>query len=205
MTNGTAQAHGSTCAYDERCAFGAQLQGHPLLRIKYATLRGRCRDGGDAACARYAAYAVGGRPADYLLPTGALDLALADETPRVLIVDDMPVFRKVLEAAVGAVADFAELVTASGVTEAVAKIGSGQVDLVVTDYHMPGGDGVELVRALRDQPHTADVPVIIFTTEEDTVLRGDCLALGRVRWVVKSSDRAVLACSIREMLFEGRA
>lgn len=205
MTNAGTQKSGSACAYEERCAFDAQLQRRPLLRIKYATLRSRCQAASDAVCARHAAYAAGGNPLDCLLPTGVLDPALADGAPRVVIVDDMPVFRKVLEAAVGAVSDFAELMPASSVSGALASIGSKQVDLVVTDYHMPGGDGVELVKALRKQPHTADVPVIVFTTEEDDALRDECLALGRVRWVIKSSDRTVLASAIREMLFEGRA
>ena len=51
-------------------------------------------------------------------------------------------------------------------------------DLVVTDFRLPGTDGLEFVRGLRRFSHFADVPVLMVTIVEDRELRRRALQLG---------------------------
>ena len=82
------------------------------------------------------------------------------ERPRLLIAEDdrelAETMREVLEE------DFAVDLAANG-SEAVARAQDGHPDVVVMDARMPKMDGLDACRALRDNPETADVPIIVVT------------------------------------------
>ena len=50
---------------------------------------------------------------------------------------------------------------------ALARLGSGPFDLVVSDVLMPGVTGFELCRMIKGDPALCDVPVVLVTTEID--------------------------------------
>jgi CheY-like chemotaxis protein len=85
---------------------------------------------------------------------------------RVLVVDDsqsvLHFLRAVLEG------ERHEVATAADGKEALEKIRQLRPDVVVTDSVMPHIDGYELVRALREDPATADIPVIMLTSADKT-------------------------------------
>ncbi|WP_062226174.1 two-component system response regulator [Aureimonas frigidaquae] len=54
----------------------------------------------------------------------------------------------------------------------------GEPDLIITDYKMPGMDGAQLTRRLRDMPNSADVPIIVLTAYEDLSFRLMALEAG---------------------------
>lgn len=47
--------------------------------------------------------------------------------------------------------------------DAAALVRQSSVDIVLTDYMMPQMDGTKLIEALRANPHTADVPVLLMS------------------------------------------
>ena len=65
----------------------------------------------------------------------------------VLVVDDEPMLREIISDELKEVG--AEIIEAGNGREAIAMIGERQIDCVVTDVHMPGGDGVELLEKIR--------------------------------------------------------
>jgi two-component system response regulator AtoC len=67
----------------------------------------------------------------------------------VLIVDDEPAIRQVLAAAISKAGHSAE--TAASAAEALAKLGKGAFDVVVSDIFMPVTDGIELLKLARAQ------------------------------------------------------
>lgn len=78
-----------------------------------------------------------------------------------------------------------EVLTASSATMGLAKASASPVDLVLTDLQMPGMDGFEFVSALRANPVCRSVPICMFTTDADTVLREQGRNAGLAAWVVK--------------------
>jgi signal transduction histidine kinase/DNA-binding NarL/FixJ family response regulator/HPt (histidine-containing phosphotransfer) domain-containing protein len=92
---------------------------------------------------------------------GFTPITFKDGEIAVLIVDDSQVNRKVAEGflqTLGIVSDEAE----SGV-EALKKAGARRYDLVLMDHMMPGMDGLEATRKLREIPGYAEVPIIALT------------------------------------------
>lgn len=73
-------------------------------------------------------------------------------------------------------------------------------DLVLMDVVMPDMDGFEVVRRLREEAATAQIPVIFVTDLSDDAARVKGLALGAVDFVSKTSDAKVLRARVRNFI-----
>jgi PAS domain S-box-containing protein len=116
----------------------------------------------------------------------------------VLVVDDDAVSRHVLAQALGG-AGLATVVVPSG-ADALALL-EGQVpSLVLLDLVMPPPDGFALLRAVRDDPRTADVPVVVLTAldSDDDVARA--FEMGADDFVRKPFRPVELVARIRGQL-----
>ena len=80
------------------------------------------------------------------------------ETPSVLVVDDAPNTVELIERQLGAAGY--RIFTASGVPQAVETLRSGTIDLVITDFKMPGANGLDLVRYVRENHRNTEVMMI---------------------------------------------
>jgi CheY-like chemotaxis protein len=78
---------------------------------------------------------------------------------RILFVDDEPAIRLVLQDTLERFGHTA--IGAGSVPEALGALQQGDVDLVISDYRMPGLSGIEFLELLREQG--MQVPVIILT------------------------------------------
>ena len=79
-------------------------------------------------------------------------MSQAAERGRVLIVDDDPSTRVSLE---GLLAMEHDVETVGSLDEALAALERAPVDVVLTDYEMPGGTGLELLSAIKEKhPNT---------------------------------------------------
>ena len=120
---------------------------------------------------------------------------------RVLVVDDSETvvnfLRMVLES------EKYEVDTASDGNEGLAKAHQSLPDLIITDSIMPGMDGFSLLHALRADPATAAVPVIMLTSgdphDPDHVVRDP----QPDAFVKKSADLEPLLAEVREALHPG--
>ena len=79
----------------------------------------------------------------------------------VLVLDDRAVERELLETVLGS-ADHTVLQASSG-EQALALARGAHRDLIIADILMPGMDGYEFARALREDPATATIQVILCT------------------------------------------
>jgi signal transduction histidine kinase/CheY-like chemotaxis protein len=117
----------------------------------------------------------------------------------VLVVDDLAVNRDLVAGVLGH--NGHHVLEASDGAAALALIRNVQLDLMITDVLMPGMDGYELTRRLRDNPSTASLPVIFYTAnylEEEA--RPIAAAVGVSRVVPKSGDPMVLVDAVDEAL-----
>ena len=106
------------------------------------------------------------------------------DKPVVLFADDAPSVRFMLRTAFEA-AGFAMIETCDG-HQALAVLASDQpVDIVVTDLHMPGIDGMELVRRTRALAARRYLPIVMLTTESQTNQVQEGLKVGLTAWIVK--------------------
>lgn len=85
----------------------------------------------------------------------------------VLVVEDSDLSRSFIRLALAAYRDL-RLLEASSVDQAWAMLHKTRVDVVLSDLHMPGKDGIELTRMIRaaEMPLRA-VPIVIITIEGD--------------------------------------
>ncbi len=75
--------------------------------------------------------------------------------------------------------------TATNGEDALAQAKATRTDLVITDYHMPGMSGVELIKALRGLGNFRFCPILVLTTESQQGKRDDAKAAGATGWLVK--------------------
>jgi two-component system, cell cycle response regulator DivK len=79
-----------------------------------------------------------------------------------------------------------EATTAAAAFEMVEK---ERPDLIVMDIQLPGMDGLEVTKKLKDQPATADIPVIAVTSYAMKGDREKALAAGCAGYVTKPIDK----------------
>jgi CheY-like chemotaxis protein len=60
--------------------------------------------------------------------------------------------------------------------------------LVVMDEMMPNMSGIEVLRAIREDPNTAGTPVLFYSAGFDIAKRDEALTLGAVAWLLKGGD-----------------
>jgi CheY-like chemotaxis protein len=92
---------------------------------------------------------------------------------------------------------FDAVVAASG-NEAINKARSEHPSLVLLDKNMPGMNGDEVIRILRDDVGLAHLPILILSGEP--VSRSELAALGANGAVQKPFDVKALIAQIREQL-----
>lgn len=102
---------------------------------------------------------------------------------KVLIVDDELAIRDMLQMALE-IADF-DCIEAENITDAYRQVIDQKPDMVLLDWMLPGGSGIELLRRLKREELTQDIPVIMLTAKaaEDNVIQG--LELGANDYMTK--------------------
>lgn len=117
---------------------------------------------------------------------------------RILVVDDYPVSLKLLEKLFK---DEYQVATATDGAAALAMCETEPLpDLILMDVLMPGIDGFEVVRRLRQRQATAQIPVIFVTglTDDESRIKG--MALGAVDFVSKTNDPKALRARVRNFI-----
>jgi DNA-binding response OmpR family regulator len=120
------------------------------------------------------------------------------EPPHVLVADDDPVIVRLLELNFR-LGGF-RVSTATRGDQAVDLAVARTPDAIVLDVSMPGIDGYEACRRLREDHHLDDLPVVMLTahTQDEDLDRG--YALGIVAYVTKPFDPQVLVATVRDAL-----
>jgi len=104
-------------------------------------------------------------------------------TPAVLMVDDTPANLGVLYEVLST-AGYSVLVAEDG-ESALERAAYAQPDLILLDVMMPGIDGFETCRRLKEQPETQAIPIIFMSALSDTVDKIRGLQLGAVDYITK--------------------
>jgi type IV pilus assembly protein PilB len=95
----------------------------------------------------------------------------APKRPRVLVVDDDPGIKTVIQKAISQLPVELDIATASDGAEAIAAIEQHPPDLVILDVMMPRMDGFSVCQKMREDVRTAFVPVMMLTANADETNR----------------------------------
>lgn len=118
--------------------------------------------------------------------------------PTVLVVDDVPAnLRLLLDALTQE--GYAVLVAESG-ESALEQLRHGWPDAVLLDYRLPGLDGLEVCRRMRELPGGAEVPILFLTAVDDLSEKVRALDAGAVDYVTKPIQTSEVLARLRTHL-----
>ena len=87
---------------------------------------------------------------------------------------------------------------AGSAEDALKKFSAGvKVDLLITDLNMPGMNGIELIKAVRQLPDYKFLPILFLTTESQQSRKLEAKAAGASGWIVKPATADELLNTIK--------
>ena len=104
--------------------------------------------------------------------------------PNILVVEDSPTMRQLLSFAMKRIPNTKVIEATDGV-DALKKLSSEKVDLILADINMPVMDGLKLVSLVRSNAVYKDIPIIIITTEGAREDRERAMAIGANAYIAK--------------------
>ena len=111
-------------------------------------------------------------------------------TARILVVDDIEANVRLLEAKL--TAEYYDVLTAGNGPEALARAAADEPDIILLDVMMPGMDGFQVCRRLKDDPATRHIPVVLVTALDGRDDRIQGLEAGADEFLTKPIDDAQL-------------
>ncbi|WP_066411873.1 GAF domain-containing protein [Halorubrum aethiopicum] len=121
-------------------------------------------------------------------------MSASSDAIRVLHVDDEPELAEMAATFLEREDDRIDVETASNASEGLERLAAGDVDCVVSDYDMPGRNGIEFLEAVREEH--PDLPFLLYTGKGSEEVASEAIAAGVTDYLQKergTSQYAVLA------------
>lgn len=136
---------------------------------------------------------------DVRVPTLTVSHAALDEQKSVaLLIDDSPDVHRLLSIRLRN--DGLELLGATCGADGVRKTREAQPSVILLDIDMPGMDGFEVLRALKDSDETLHIPVIMLSSSHSAQDKVTAFDLGAVDFITKPFDVTELRVRVRSAL-----
>jgi CheY-like chemotaxis protein len=117
---------------------------------------------------------------------------------KILLVEDNPVNRRLAVFLLRS--QGCEVREATTANEVFEILQTTHPDLIVMDIQLPGMDGLEITKKLREQSDTADIPVVAVTSYAMKGDREKALAAGCSGYVTKPIDKTIFLAEISRLL-----
>lgn len=118
--------------------------------------------------------------------------------PRILVVDDDKTLLDLLSVHLRSVGY--SFVAAADPAVAIRMVLANPPDVILLDIALPYLDGFELLQALRGDPMSRDIPVVMLTARDDTESYLRARNLGAVDYITKPVQRDDLLAAIEKAL-----
>src|SRR3954470_1943925 len=122
----------------------------------------------------------------------------------ILILDDRATHRSIFARLASVIEDDVAVEVFGDPVDALEWLEDNRVDLVITDFKMPGMDGAEFTRRFRATPGGGRVPVLIVTAHDDRSFRVRALDAGATDFLQSPIDHFELVTRARNLLALGR-
>jgi len=115
----------------------------------------------------------------------------------VMVVDDSGSFRTVVKLALQK-AGYGVVEACDG-KDALAKVSTNKLNLIVCDVNMPNMDGLSFLRQLKTLPSHKFTPVIMLTTESQEAKKNEGRAAGARAWITKPFQPSQLVDAVNRL------
>jgi len=117
---------------------------------------------------------------------------------RILVVDDSTTMRQMVSFTLQDAGH--EVTEAADGIAALAEAKGRKFDLVITDVNMPGMNGIDLVKSLRELADFKFTPILVLTTEAGQDVKAKGREVGATGWIVKPFSPEQLLSTIARVL-----
>ena len=118
-------------------------------------------------------------------------------TARILVVDDIEANVRLLDAKLSA--EYYEVISATDGVTALAMAAAEKPDIILLDVMMPGMDGFQVCRRLKEDPATRHIPVVLITALDGRSDRIVGLEAGADEFLTKPIDDVVLFARVKSL------
>lgn len=115
----------------------------------------------------------------------------------ILVVDDSRTTRKFLTAVLKG--GGYNVITAENGIEALERLSSINVDIIITDLNMPQMDGLEFIRTIRENDDYSKIPILLLTTEGEDRGRKQGLEAGATAYMAKPIEPEIFLGAVKKM------
>jgi two-component system chemotaxis response regulator CheY len=122
-----------------------------------------------------------------------------DLSMKVLVVDDFATMRRIIKNALKQIG-FADIMEADDGTTALTLLKEKTFDLIISDWNMPKMNGLDLLKTVRGDEKTSDIPFIMVTAEaqKENVLQA--VQAGVSNYIVKPFTAEAMKAKLTQTL-----
>lgn len=117
---------------------------------------------------------------------------------QILIADDSESIREILSFSLSN-AGYQVLVATDGL-DALKYFDGRSIDLLLTDYHMPNMNGLELTVKVRQIENYKFIPILVLTTEKQVEIMREAKDSGATGWLLKPFNTEKLLQTLRKVI-----
>ena len=117
---------------------------------------------------------------------------------KILIVDDSESIREVVRFTLEN--EGFEVLVANDGTDALKFLDGREIDMIITDLHMPEMDGITLIKHVRAMEAYQRIPILFLTTESQTAKKMEAKEAGATGWIIKPFVPAKLIAALQKVL-----
>jgi len=85
-------------------------------------------------------------------------------------------------------------------TDGLGKMGAHQIDLVISDLNMPKMNGIEMIRAIRDDNRLDGVPIILMTAQGQKEEMHKYKVFGVTGWISKPFELREICSIVKKLI-----
>lgn len=126
------------------------------------------------------------------------DTPLADTEFRILLVEDDPTNRMIMERLVERIPG-CHAVSFAHPIDLIAALDKVEFDVAIVDYQLPGLNGIELIKEIHQHPAHTDKPMVIVTADKDRDTRIEALTSGAVDFLNKPLEIVEFKARVRNL------
>lgn len=120
---------------------------------------------------------------------------------RILIADDHAIVRQGLRQVLSLASELELAGEAKNGWEVIELVRAGNLDLLLLDMNMPGPNGVELIKRVRDE--APRLPILVLSMHGESQIAGRAIKAGAAGYLTKDSEPETLIAAIRQVASGG--